>query len=264
MSNYSYLLLERPEPEVLRITLNRPDKRNAINNAMRGELLAALQEADRDDSVHVSIVCGAGNCFSSGYDLKSDLNAEQPYFTSNVGLQWARHVTEGWMSLWDLSKPVLAQIHGYAMAGGLELAGACDLIYAAEDARLSHPVLQFAGLPDFAWFPAFMAPRQAMELHIAGREYSGDAAVTAGLVNQVFAADKLESEVLNIARRIANAPPAVVAVNKRYVHAAMEARGSRAMLRVAGDLQAGPHMQALMAGGMNAEGLSEKIKDSRD
>ena len=88
-------------------------------------------------------------------------------------MQWARHVSEGWMSLWDLAKPVIAQIHGYAMAGGLELAGACDLAYAASVARLSHPVLRFAGLPDFAWFPALLSARHAMELHLAGRVYSG-------------------------------------------------------------------------------------------
>ena len=129
---------------------------------------------------------GAGPCFSSGYDLKSDLGSDQPYFTPNVGMQWARHVSEGWMSLWDLAKPVIAQIHGYAMAGGLELAGACDLAYAASDAALSHPVLRFAGLPDFAWFPVFLAPRHAMELHLTGRVYSGEEAARIGLVNQAF------------------------------------------------------------------------------
>lgn len=262
MTDYQYLLVNDLEDGIREITLNRPNKRNAINNPMRGELLAALQDADVNDAVRVSIIRGAGNCFSSGYDLKSDLEADQPYFTAKVGMQWAKHVTEGWMSLWDLSKPVIAQIHGYAMAGGLELAGACDLIYAAEDAVLSHPVLQFAGLPDFAWFPAFMAPRQAMELHIAGRQFCGDEAVTAGLINQTFPAAELDDKVLAIARRIAALPPEVVAVNKRYVHAAMEARGARSMLRIAGDLQAGPHMQALMGTGTDAQALSDKIKES--
>lgn len=264
MSDFQYLSLQQPEDGIQWITLNRPEKRNAINNSMRAELFAALQAAESDASVRVNIIRGAGDCFSSGYDLKSDLAADQPYFTANVGMQWARHVTEGWMSIWDLSKPVIAQIHGYAMAGGLELAGACDLIYAADSAVLSHPVLQFAGLPDFAWFPGFMSPRHAMELHIAGRQFSGEDAVTAGLVNQVFAPDALESGVLTIARRIAAAPPEVVAVNKRYVHAAMEARGVRSMLRVAGDLQAGPHMQALMGQGLDARSLSGKIKESNE
>jgi len=246
------LLIEEPAPGVRRITLNRPEKRNAISNALRGELLHALQQHDGDDAVRVSIVRGAGPCFSSGYDLKSDLGAEQPYFTAQVGMQWARHVGEGWMSLWDLAKPVIAQIHGYAMAGGLELAGACDLAYAASDAKLSHPVLRIAGLPDFAWFPVFLSPRHAMELHLTGRVYSGEEAAAVGLVNQAFPAAELEARVLEIAQRICETPAAVVAINKRYVHSALELRGGRSVIRTGADLQAGPHLQPLSGSEISA------------
>jgi enoyl-CoA hydratase len=247
VSEYEFILVEEAAPFVRRLTLNRPEKRNALSNALRGELLAALREGDGNDAVRVSIVKGAGPCFSSGYDIKSDLAADQPYFTPDVGMQWAHHVSEGWMSIWDLAKPVIAQIHGYAMAGGLELAGACDLAYAASDARLSHPVLRFAGLPDFPWFPVQMSPRHAMELHLAGREYSGAEAAQVGLVNQAFPAQDLEARVLAIAQTIAETPPAVVAVNKRFVRSAMEHQGARAVIRTGADLQAGPHMQAAAA-----------------
>jgi enoyl-CoA hydratase len=260
VSEPQWILIDRPAPGVQRLTLNRPEKRNAISNALRGELLAALQRADRDDEVRVSIVRGAGPCFSSGYDLKSDLASGQPYFTANVGQQWARHVGEGWMSIWDLAKPVIAQIHGYAMAGGLELAGACDLAYAASDAALSHPVLRFVGLPDFAWFPVFLAPRHAMELHLTGRVYTGEEAARIGLVNQAFPTAELEERVLAIAKTITETPPAVAAVNKRYVYSALEARGGRSVIRTGADLQAGPHLQALGAG---AADLSAKIKASQ-
>jgi enoyl-CoA hydratase len=255
VTSFSTLLVDEPAPGVRRITLNRPDKRNAINNALRGELLQALREHDGDDAVRVSILRGAGPCFSSGYDLKSNLGADQPYFTSQVGMQWAKHVSEGWMSLWDLAKPVIAQIHGYAMAGGLELAGACDLAYAASDAKLSHPVLRVAGLPDFAWFPLYLQPRHAMELHLTGRVYSGAEAAQIGLVNQAFAPEELGARVLEIAQRICETPAAVVAVNKRYVHSAQELRGSRSIIRTAADLQAGPHMQKLSAGD-----ISQRVK----
>jgi enoyl-CoA hydratase len=259
---YERIEVGEAAPGVRFVTLNRPEKRNAIDNRMRGELLDALRRADGDDAVRVSIVRGAGPCFSSGYDLKSNLAEDQPYFTPAVGMQWARHVSEGWMSIWDLAKPVIAMIHGYAMAGGLELAGACDLAYAAENAKLSHPVLRFAGLPDFAWFPALMSPRHAMELHVGGREYSGAEAAAVGMINQAFPADALEARVVEIAQRIAEVPPAVVAVNKRFVYTALEARGGRAVVRTAGDLQAGPHLQALMGG--DASGLMEKVKGSRE
>jgi len=264
MKDYALIQTEDVAPGVRRITLNRPEKRNAINNQLRGELLSELRRTDGDERVRVSIIRGAGKCFSSGYDLKSDLSADQPYFTADVGLQWARHVGEGWMSLWDLAKPVIAQIHGYAMAGGLELAGACDLAYAATDARLGHPVLRFAGLPDFAYFPFFLAPRHAMDLHLAGREYNGEEAARVGLINEAFAPDELEGRVLEIAARIAETPPDVLAVNKRYVYTALEARGARAVIRTGADLQAGPHMQKLMARFRDPESLSAAVKKSKE
>jgi enoyl-CoA hydratase len=241
------VLVDQPAEGVRRFTLNRPEKRNAMNNALRADLLAGLRAADEDEGVHVSIIRGAGKCFSSGYDLGSDLGSDQPYWTSAVGMQWARHVTAGWTSIWDLYKPVIAQVHGYAMAGGLELVGACDLAYGAIDARFSHPVTRFA-LPDFDWFPTHLPPRVAMELQVAGREFSGEEAAAAGLINQAFAGDQLEEKVLEIARRMAAVPSAVLAVNKRAVHTAIEARGGRSVIRTLGDLQAGPHLQAMAAG----------------
>lgn len=257
MAAYETILVDDPAPRVRRVTLNRPDQRNAISNALRGELLHALQAADRDDAISVSIVRGAGPCFSSGYDLKSDLGANQPYFTPNVGLQWARHVSEGWMSLWDLAKPVIAQVHGYAMAGGLELVGACDLAYAASDAALSHPVLKIAGLPDFAWFPVMLQPRHALELHLTGRVYSGEEAERVGLVNRAFPAQELEARVLEIAGAMAQTPVAVLSVNKRFMHTALEARGARSVIRTGGDLQAGPHLQGAR---QSAEAILRRVK----
>ena len=125
---------------------------------------------------------------------------------------------------------------------------------------LRTPESRFAGLPDFAWFPALLSARHAMELHVAGREYSGVEAATAGLVNQSFPDDELEPRVFEIARRITEVPPAVVTVNKRFVHAALEARGARAVIRIGGDLQAGPHLAAL---GGDASGLMQQIKATR-
>lgn len=251
------ILTDEPAKGVRRLTLNRPDKRNAMSNALRAELLAALRAADGDDAVHVTILRGAGSCFSSGYDLGSDLGSNQPYFTSQVGMQWARHVAEGWMSIWDLAKPVIAQIHGYAMAGGLELVGACDLAYAASDARLSHPVTRFA-LPDFDWFPVGLGWRHAMELQVAGREFSGAEAAAIGLINQAFPAAELEARVLEIASRMAAVAIPVLTVNKRAVHTAMENRGARSTIRTLGDLQAGPHLAKMGAGEM-----LERVKTGR-
>ncbi|HET9610930.1 MAG TPA: enoyl-CoA hydratase/isomerase family protein, partial [Acidimicrobiales bacterium] len=124
------VLVDEPAPGVRRLTLNRPEKRNALNNPLRGALIAALRAADGDDGVRVTIVRGAGTCFSAGYDLGGgNEGTELPFFTAAGEGQWPRHVTEGWMSIWDLAKPVIAQVHGYCLAGGSELATGCDLVY---------------------------------------------------------------------------------------------------------------------------------------
>lgn len=254
MTESAHVVIDGPAEGVRRFTLNRPEKRNAMDNQLRRELLDGLHAADEDEAIKVSIVRGAGKCFSSGYDLGSDLGSDQPYFTSQVGMQWARHVTAGWTSIWDLYKPVIAQVHGYAMAGGLELVGACDLAYGAADAKFSHPVTRFA-LPDFDWFPTHLPPRVAMELQVAGRVFSGTEAAAVGLINQAFPADELEAKVLEIAQRMTATSSAALAVNKRAVHTAIEARGGRSVIRTLGDLQAGPHLSA-----MGADEILSRVK----
>ena len=124
---YECILVDEPAEAVRRITLNRPEKRNAINSQMRVELFDALHEHDEDSDVRVTIVRGAGTCFSSGYDLGSALWDDKPFWSAGGDGKWSRHVSEGWFGLWDLAKPVIAQVHGYALAGGTELMAACDL-----------------------------------------------------------------------------------------------------------------------------------------
>ena len=168
-----------------RITLNRPEKRNAINNGMRAELFAALEAADVDDAVHVTIVRGAGPCFSSGYDLKRAADDERPYYTAGGDGSWSRHVTEGWVHIWDLAKPVIAQVHGYAMAGGTELVGRVrPRLRRATTRTFSYPVVRVISPPDFQYHPWLVGMRNAMELVLTGDPITGDDAVRMGLANR--------------------------------------------------------------------------------
>ena len=231
------VLVDDPRPGVRRLTLNRPEKRNAMDNVLRSELFAALEAADRDDTVHVTILRGAGSCFSSGYDLSSDLSADRPYHTPDGPAAWAHHVTKGWLWIWDLAKPVIAQVHGYAMAGGSELAAACDLVYLAEDATISHPVLRLAGTPDVAVHPWLVGLRNAMEMVLTGDPVDAAEAVRMGYANRCFPADELEERVLDLAERIAGVPSGLLQINKRWVHRAMEAMGARTAIRSVPDLQ---------------------------
>ena len=254
------LLVDDPRPGVRRLTLNRPDRRNAMDNALRGALFDALREADRDDAVHLSVIRGAGTCFSSGYDLGSNLSADRPSYTAGGAGSWARQVTDGWLSLWDLAKPVIAQVHGYAMAGGSELAAACDLVYLADDATISHPVLRVAGTPDFAVHPWLVGLRNAMEMVLTGDAVDAAEAVRVGYANRMFPADELDERVLDIAERIAGVPHELLALNKRWVYRAMDAMGARTAIRAAPDLGGlARHVPAIRE---NLEGLSSRVRDA--
>src|SRR5579872_516101 len=158
------VLIDDPAPFVRRLTLNRPDKRNALSNALRGELFEALEAADRDADVRVTVLRGAGSCFSAGYDLSRDGGRQElPFQTAAGAGQWARHVVEGCFKIWDLAKPVIAQVHGWCLAGGSELATACDLVYVAEDAQIGYPPVRTMSPPDNHYHAWLMGLRPAME-----------------------------------------------------------------------------------------------------
>jgi enoyl-CoA hydratase len=230
------ILVDEPAPAVRRITLNRPEKRNALNHALRGQLIEALRAADADPEVRVSIVRGGGSCFSAGYDLGGgNAGQDPPWYTPGGDGNWPRHVTEGWMGIWDLAKPVIAQVHGYCLAGGSELATGCDLVYVAEDARMGYPAVRF-GTPDMQFHAWLLGMRAAMEMMVTGDSITGVEAVRLGWANRAFPADELDERVVEVAERIALIPPDIVQLNKRTVHRAMEIMGMRDAIRSGSEL----------------------------
>lgn len=257
------VLADAPRPHVRRLTLNRPEKRNALSNALRGELFAALEAADRDAEVRVIVIRGAGKCFSSGYDLAGV--GALPFHTAGGQGQWARHVVEGCFRVWDLAKPVIAQVHGWCLAGGSELAVACDLVYVAEDAQIGYPAVRTMSPPDNQYHAWLMGMRAAMELMLTGDAVSGTEAVRLGFANRAFPEVDLEFAVLEMAERIAKVDPELAQLNKRLVHRQMEAMGLRAGLRAGTDLHAlgwhTPASRAYMA--ELREGVTKAL-DKRD
>jgi enoyl-CoA hydratase len=236
MTSFEFVLTDDPAPGVRRFTLNRPEKRNALNHGVRGQLIEGLRAGDADESIRVMIVRGAGSSFSAGYELAGgNEGLEHPWFTSEGEGFWPRHVTEGWMGIWDLNTPVIAQVHGYCLAGGSELATGCDLVYCADDAKIGYPAVRF-GVPDMQFHAWFMGMRTAMEMMITGDSISGVEAARLGWANRSFPEAELEAEVLAVAERIAKVPPDIVALNKRTVHRAMEAMGLRTAIRQGTDL----------------------------
>ncbi len=237
--SYSLLLIDDPAPYVRRITLNRPEKRNALNATLRAEILTAVREHDRDDAVRVTIIRGAGKCFSAGYDLSGDpaTQGEPIDYNADGEGSYMRGVTNGWMSIWELAKPVIAQVHSYCLAGGTELATGCDLVYVAEDAKIGYPAVRF-GTPDMQYHAWMFGMRAGMESMLTGDSFSGIEAAQLGWANRAYPADELEARVLDVAARIAQIPSDLVQINKRTVHRAMEIMGLRQSIRAGTELSA--------------------------
>jgi enoyl-CoA hydratase len=237
--SYETIAVDSPATYVHRITLDRAAKRNAISALMRVELLAELRRADNDPEVRVSIIRGSGPCFSAGYDLRSgSLSEGSPIYSAPGDGEWARQATDTWFSIWDLAHPVISQVHGYAIAGGTELASACDLVYVASDAAISYPVVRVASPPDWQYHTPLLGMRRAMELMLTGDPITGDEASRIGWANRAYPPEDLESEVLAIAERIAGVPKDLASINKRSVHRSFDVWGARAAMRAGSELQA--------------------------
>ncbi|WP_420452238.1 enoyl-CoA hydratase-related protein [Ilumatobacter sp.] len=237
MSDDDVLLVDDPRPRVRRLTLNRPDKRNALNDALRGALFDELRRADRDRDVSVIVIRGAGPCFSAGYDLGSP-NHDVERAISKADGWWSRHVVNNWFEMWDMPTPIIGQVHGWCLAGGTELAAACDLVYVAEDAQVGYPPVRLMSPPDMQWQTWLMGMRRGMEALLTGDAMSGIDAVAAGMANRAHPADELDDAVLAVAERVAKIPIELLALNKRAAHRAMEAMGIRDGIRATADIQA--------------------------
>jgi enoyl-CoA hydratase len=133
---------------------------------------------------------------------------------------------------------VIAQVHGYCLAGGTELATSCDLVYVAEDAQIGYPVVRSMSPPDNQFFPWLLGLRDAMEMMLTGSAISGIEAAQNGFANRAYPAEQLEAAVLEVAQTIAKVPPDIQQINKRAVHRQMDAMGIRSAIRAGTEIQA--------------------------
>jgi len=236
-----------PEPVVLvettswgvRLVLNRPAKLNAISVELRTALSAAMEAAVADDAVRVIVIAGAGRAFCSGYDLAEAAPGD--------AWGWREVLAEdvaATLAIWRCPKPVIAQVHGYALAGGLELAMACDLIVAAEDAQLGEPEIRFGSAPVTLLMPYLIGQKLTRELLMTGDLIDGREAHRIGLVNRVVPAAELAAAVDVLADRLARVPPDVMAPTKLMLNRAMEAAGFLEAVAAGLDLQSFVNMSA--------------------
>ena len=221
-------------PWGVRLVLDRPAKLNALDHALVEALDRAIDEAVADPEVRVVVIEGAGRAFSAGYDLNQEVAVviEGP-------LQWrellARDIAVT-LKVWDCPKPVIAQVHGYCLAGGLELAMACDLIVAAEGTKLGEPEIRYGSAPVTLLMPALIGQKKTRELLLTGDLIDAAEAERIGLVNRVVPADRLAAEVDALAVRLARTPPEVMRLTKRMLNRAMEAAGLREAIEEGLDL----------------------------
>jgi len=227
----STVLYER-DGRIARITLNRPEKLNAINDAMPQELRAAVAEANRDDAVHVIVLTGAGRAFCAGYDL--ELYAARPRPTTySQALPWDPMVdyalmsenTACFMSLWRSLKPVICKVRGYAVAGGSDIALCADLILMAVDARIGYPPARVWGCPTTALWVYRVGAERAKRLLLTGDLVTGREAAEMGLVAAAVPEGELDAAVDRLAARMAGVPKNQLVMQKLMINQAYENMG---------------------------------------
>src|ERR671914_2526492 len=189
------------EGAVALVTLNRPEKRNALNDALVAGLKDALAQADSEEAVRAVVITGAGADFCSGADLSALQKISESSVTEN--LEDARGLMELYALVRRVRVPVVAAVRGRALAGGCGLATACDIVLAARSARFGYPEVKIGFVPAMvmAILRRNVSEKRAFELVTRGAELSAAEAETCGLVNHIFADDSFEAEVNTYAQR---------------------------------------------------------------
>jgi enoyl-CoA hydratase len=226
-----FVLYER-DGRVARITLNRPEHLNAIHETTPDLLRTAVERANQDDDVHVILLSGAGRAFCAGYDLKEYAETPRPVKGSQdmpwdplVDYQWMRHSTDCFFSLWRSLKPVVAKIHGYAVAGGSDIALCCDLVVMAEDAKIGYPPARIWGCPTTAMWVYRLGAEKAKRMLLTGDLIDGKTAKDYGLVIDTVPADQLDAHVEALVARIASVPKNQLMMQKLMVNQAYDNMG---------------------------------------
>ncbi|MGA7272794.1 MAG: crotonase/enoyl-CoA hydratase family protein [Acidimicrobiia bacterium] len=226
-------LLYEVDGRVATITLNRPERLNAINDDMPAEMAAAVDEAEGDDDVHVIIVTGAGRAFSSGYDLRDYAErAEAPYSQSMpwdpmLDYRMMSRNTDNFMRLFWCHKPTIAKVRGYAVAGGSDIALACDMIIMADDARIGYPPARVWGCPTTAMWVYRLGPERAKRMLFTGDLISGSEAARLGLVLESVPDQELDERVAALAARMAGVPRNQLMMQKLMINQALDNMGLR-------------------------------------
>ncbi|MEI4234977.1 enoyl-CoA hydratase/isomerase family protein [Roseovarius sp. D22-M7] len=226
--DYKTIKVER-DGNVGILTLNRPERLNAINQSMLDEIQSACDAFESEDAIRCVVLTGEGKAFSSGFDLQ-DQAANTPQGHS----EWQpvlRRDFDGVMRFWNMSKPTVSAVRGPAMAGGCEMAMACDITVAGEGAVFGEPEVKFGAGIVVMLLPWLAGPKKAKEIAFLGMDtLSAQAALDAGLVNRVVSDDDVFDTAMSIARHISVVDPMVIRRTKQQINETMEMAGMRRAL----------------------------------
>ena len=220
------------QARIARITLNRPERLNAIAPETPAAIRAAVERANDDDGVHVIVLGGAGAAFCSGYDLKLFAEAagtnpvvqEMPWDPMK-DYKLMRRFTDDLFSLFRSYKPTIAKVHGYALAGGSDIALSCDLVVMAEDAKIGYPPARVWGCPTTAMWVYRIGAERAKRMLLTGDLIDGREAAAMGLVLEAVPAEALEGRVEALAQRMAGVPRNQLMMQKLMINQAYDAMG---------------------------------------
>ncbi|MGI8421162.1 MAG: enoyl-CoA hydratase/isomerase family protein [Gaiellaceae bacterium] len=218
------------------ITLNRSEKRNAINRAVVGGLHETLRRAVADDEVKIVVLTGAGPAFSAGYDVTEEV--EDRVEGADEWRDVLARDVELAMEVWALAKPTIAAVRGWCLGGACELAMACDMVVAAEDARFGEPEIRYGSGPVALLMPFVLGQKKTNELLFTGDTIDAAEAYRVGLVNRVVPGDELERAVGELVRKIAPTPLPTLRLTKLALTRAYEAMGLRAAVAANLDISA--------------------------
>jgi len=221
------------EPRIARLLLNRPECLNAINDDTPREIRAAVEWANADPQVHVIVVEGAGKGFCGGYDLTMfgqgridhPCQQERHPWDPMADYAYMKRNTEDFMALWRSAKPTVAKVHGYAAAGGSDIALCCDLLVMADDARIGYMPTRVWGCPTTAMWTHRLGPTRAKQMMFTGDTIDGRTAAAWGLANESVPADQLDAATMKLAQRIAGVPSSHLAMHKMVVNQIMLTMG---------------------------------------
>ena len=223
------VLLEEDIGPVRRLTMNRPDALNALNGELIEAMSTAVGAASEDDDVRVVILRGAGRSFCAGYDLNED--AEGGEHDARSWHEELSRSTEHMLEFTECSKPTIAQVHSYCLAGGTDLMLACDLAVVADDAKFGYVDIRFGSGVVSMFLPWVIGVRRAKELLFTGEDrVSAEEAMRIGMVNRVVPAAELDEATLALANEIAKNEPFVIATTKRAVNRVWDVAGFRAAM----------------------------------